>query len=176
MSLWSLSSNTTWHQKWDTNKLKTELEEFSWMPDKGKNMNNNVSPPESFPFNQPGQWQRWMKRFSRYRTVSGLEEKPEKVQVDIFINCMGGKAEAILATFKLSHEDSENFELVKEKFEKHFKADTNICERDKFNRRCQVEGEFIDSFVTDHHVLAKSCDLKELEYKIHTGENCSGMP
>lgn len=55
----------------------------------------------------------WIRRFDRYETVPGLEEKPEKIQMDTQIYCMRDKAEDILATFKLSHEDSKNFDLTK---------------------------------------------------------------
>lgn len=52
--------------------------------------------------------------------MPGLEEKLEKFQMDTQIYCLRDKAEDILATFKLSHEDSENFDLIKVIFNKYF--------------------------------------------------------
>lgn len=78
-------------------------------------MNVNVSTPDPLLFDQPGQWPKWIRRFTRYKTVSGLEEKPGRVQVDtLLIYTMGDKAEDILATIKLSLEDSENFDIIRD--------------------------------------------------------------
>lgn len=82
-------------------------------------MNISASTPEPFTFDQPGQWLKWARRLIRYRTVSSLEKKPERVQVGTLIYSMGDKAEGILATFNLSQEDSEKFYVVKEKFDQH---------------------------------------------------------
>ena len=47
---------------------------------------------------------------------------------------------------------------VKKKFEDYFvKCHNPIFERAKFNQRSQKEGESVDSFVTDLHVLAEHC-------------------
>ena len=47
---------------------------------------------------------------------------------------------------------------VKRKFEDYFvKCHNQIFERAKFNQRSQKEGESVDSFVTDLHVLAEHC-------------------
>ena len=114
-------------------------------------MNSNVSTPEPFPFDLPEQWPE-MCRAS------------EKSSEDTLIYSMGDKAEDILDTFKLSLGDSENFNIVKQKYDQHFMASTNVTyERAMFNKCCQQEGESIDAFVTDLHVLAKTCDFKGLE-------------
>lgn len=130
-------------------------------------MNSHVSPPEPFPFDQPESWEKWIRRFNRYRTVSSLDEKPNACQVDTLIYCMGDKAEDIFATFKLAPEEAQNFNIVVAKFNDHFKGDTNVIyERARFNRRCQEEGESIDSFITNLHTLAKNCNFRDLHEEL----------
>ena len=126
-------------------------------------MSNSVSQPDAFDFEQPGSWSKWIRKFNRYMTVSGLDEKPEPKQVDSLIYCMGEKAEDILDTFKLSAEDQKKFNIVKESFDRHFSSTTStVYERAKFNRRIQEPGESIDSFVTDLKILAKNCEFDHL--------------
>lgn len=79
--------------------------------------------------------------------MSVLEEKPEKIQVNTLIYCISGNTEDILATFRLSQQDSENLDSVKARFHQHFMVGTNVTyEWVKFNRYYQAWG---DSFVTD---------------------------
>jgi hypothetical protein len=41
-----------------------------------------VQPPENFKFTQPEEWSKWIKRFERFKIVSGLDEKVDSVQVN----------------------------------------------------------------------------------------------
>ena len=126
-------------------------------------MNSNIDQPGAFDFEQPGQWPKWIRKFLRYRTVSGLGARPEATQVDYLIYCMGDKAEDLLDTFNLSAEELLLFDTVKESFNRYFSSTTStVYERAKFNRRVQEQGESIDSFVTDLKILAKNCEFAQL--------------
>ena len=122
-----------------------------------------VTSPDSFSFSKPEEWPRWLRRFERFRTASGLGDKPDEAQVNTLIYTMGDQADDILRSFKLSEAQSKSYEVVREKFNSHFVARRNIIyECAKFNLRKQEEGESVDTFITDLYALAEHCDYKEL--------------
>ena len=51
----------------------------------------NIAPLESFLFTQPENWEKWIRRFDRFRKSSGLSEKPEPDQINTLIYSMGQK-------------------------------------------------------------------------------------
>ena len=112
-----------------------------------------INPPEPYDFSKPDQWEKWFRRFNRYRSASGLNVKPDEVQIGTLIYCMGDQAEDILSTFELSEEDAKVYKTVRDRFNFHFVADRNIIyERAKFNKRTQA-----DMFITDLYALAEHC-------------------
>ena len=122
-----------------------------------------VAPPESFTFSRPQEWPKWIRRFERFRSAAGLDQKEEAVQVNTLIYTIGDEADDILRSFKLSEEDKKKYSVVKDKFEKHFvKRRSIIFERAKFNMRKQEEGESVDSFITDLYALAEHCGYNAL--------------
>ena len=117
-----------------------------------------INPPELYDFSKPDQWEKWFRRFNRYRSASGLNVKPDEVQIGTLIYCMGDQAEDILSTFELSEEDAKVYKTVSDRFNSHFVADRNIIyERAKFNKRTQAEGESVDMFITNLYALAEHC-------------------
>ena len=93
-----------------------------------------VPPPEPFDFTRPEGWQKWFRRFERFRTASGLDAKGEEVQVNTLIYAMGEEAEDILRSFALSEEDKKKYQPVTAKFEAHFVKKHNVIyERARFN-------------------------------------------
>ena len=118
-----------------------------------------ISPPEEFDFSKPTEWPRWIKRFERFRSASGLKGNwDEESQVNTLLYAMGSKSDDILPTFDLSADDSTKYDKVKDKFDKHFVKRRNIIyERAKFNKRQQEAGELVDSFITDLYSLAEHC-------------------
>ena len=77
---------------------------------------------------------------------------------------MGDQAEDILTSFKLTEEELESYEVVLKKFDEHFIVRRNVIfERAKFNQRRQIEGETVDSFITDLHALAEHCNYGTLQ-------------
>ncbi len=122
-----------------------------------------VSPPEQFDFSRPDEWQKWARRFERFRKASGLEEKPEEAQVNTLIYAMGDAADDILRSFQLSEQDSKTYQTVKGKFDSHFIKKRNVIyERARFNLRHQEEGEAVDTFITALYGLAEYCGYGDL--------------
>ena len=50
-----------------------------------------VQPPEKFSF-KPEDWQRWIRRFERYRVASAFDEASEENQVNTLFYTMGAEA------------------------------------------------------------------------------------
>ena len=80
-------------------------------------------------------------------------------------------------SFKLSAEDSKNYQVVKDKFEGHFVKRRNVIfERAKFNSRKQEPGEPVDAFITALYALAEHCNYRTLhDEMVATGQNCGGI-
>ncbi len=117
-----------------------------------------ITPPAPFDF-EPSSWPTWIRRFERFKTVSGLNEKEGEYQVNSLIYTMGDKADDILTSLRLTAEQMEGYDSVKEAFDEHFVGVRNIIyERAKFIRRCQEAGETAEQFITDVHRLAEHCN------------------
>ena len=95
-----------------------------------------VQPPEPFTFTRPVDWPKWLRRFERFRTASGLAEKADIVQVNTFLYSMGDEADDILRSFNLTEAQQAEYAVVKERFNSHFVRKRNVIfERAKFNMR-----------------------------------------
>ena len=66
-----------------------------------------ITPPESFSFNRPEEWPKWIRRFERFRQASGLDTKGEESQINALIYKMGDHADDILCSFGLNEEMQE---------------------------------------------------------------------
>lgn len=122
-----------------------------------------VSPPEQFTFSRPHEWPKWIRRFERFRSASGLDSKGEEVQVNTLIYTMGDEADDILRSFSLSEEEKKVYATVKGKFQAHFVKRRNVIfERAKFNMRRQEDREPVDAFITDLYSLAEHCEYGTL--------------
>ena len=122
-----------------------------------------VAAPESFVFSRPSEWNKWIRRFERFRIASGIDKQSEEAQVNTLIYSMGDQADDILRSFGLSAEDSKKYTVVKEKFESHFVKKRNVIfERARFNQRRQDDGEPVDAFITTLYELAEHCSYGAL--------------
>ena len=77
---------------------------------------SQISAPEPFDCSKSEEWPRWIRRFERFRTASGLAEKSEESQVNTLIYCMGDVANDIVSSFKLTDDQLKEYNTVKEKF------------------------------------------------------------
>ena len=85
-----------------------------------------VAPPEPFNFKCPAEWTKWIHRFERFKSASGLGEKPEEVQVNALLYTMGANADDIFQSFGLSDENEKVYKTVKEKFDSYFVKRRNV--------------------------------------------------
>ena len=61
-----------------------------------------ASPLEEFDFSKPTEWIKWIKRFERFRSASGLSKRDEESQLNTLLYFMGSKSDDILTTFGLT--------------------------------------------------------------------------
>ena len=122
-----------------------------------------VAPPDSFVFTKPNEWPKWIRRFERYLLASGLDGKPDAMQVNALVYAIADEADDIMAGFGLTEEEREVYQTVKTKFDEHFVVRrSTLFERAKFNRRCQEEGENVDRYITSLFCLAEHCEYGAL--------------
>jgi len=108
-------------------------------------------------------WPKWLRRFDRYRVASGLNNKPQTEQVSTLLYAMGDSADDILQTLQLD-EGTVSYEAIKKSLNDHFAEWRNvIVERAHFNKRSQIAGESVDTFIQDLYRLADNCDYGVLK-------------
>ena len=90
---------------------------------------SQVSPPSSFNFQAADQWDRWLRRFNRYRQASGLHTQPESVQVNSLLYTMGEQADDLLDSFHLPEDDVSKFTTVTERFQCPLRQEEKLCVR-----------------------------------------------
>ena len=64
--------------------------------------------------------EKWIRRFERFRLASGLDGKPDAMQVNALVYAMDDEADDIMMGFGLSGEESEVYRSVTTKFDDHF--------------------------------------------------------
>lgn len=118
-----------------------------------------IPAPEQFSF-RPDDWNKWIDRFERFRSASGLKSKEKEEQVNSLIYLMGAQSEEILASFNMTDAQKKDYDVVKTKFDQHFVPTRNVIyERYKFHTRSQEEGESVEHFITALHSLAQTCEF-----------------
>ncbi|GBL76715.1 Retrovirus-related Pol polyprotein from transposon 17.6 [Araneus ventricosus] len=119
----------------------------------------HINPPENFTFSTPCNWSKWKIRFERYRIASGLSTKTGNEQVNSLLYIMGEQAEDIFSSFGLSETEQDDFDIVLKKFNDHFVVKKNtIFERAQFNKRVQLDGESVNTFITALYTLSEHCE------------------
>ena len=113
--------------------------------------------PERFDFTKPEEWPVWLRQFERYLRANDITS--EERQIDRLLLALGRKAESILLMFALSAEDVKKYQTVRDKFNAYFVVRRNVIyERARFNRRCQADGESIESYLRDLYELIETCE------------------
>ena len=113
--------------------------------------------------NQAECWIRWSRRFERYRIASGLKTKPQYEQVSTLLYAMGDCADDILATLRLD-ETKATYDEVRTALNGYFDVRRNlIVQRALFNKRHQLAGESVDTFIQDLYRLAEDCEYGTLK-------------
>lgn len=122
-----------------------------------------IQPPEAFDFSKPQDWERWVRRFERFRLASNLHLSSGANQVNTLIYCMGDEADDILRGQVLTEVARQEYKTVKETFDMYFVPRKNVIyERARFNQRVQLTNETVDSFITALYALAENCSYGTL--------------
>ena len=79
-----------------------------------------ISPPEEFDLSKPPEWTKWIRRFKRFRSESGLSRRDEETQVNTLLYSMVSKSDNIRATFGFTTDNSQKYDIVKDKFDHYF--------------------------------------------------------
>ena len=108
-------------------------------------------------------WPKWLHRFDRYRVASELNNKSQTEQVSTLLYAMGDSADDILQTLRLD-EGTVSYEEIKKSLNDHFAERRNvIVERVRFNKRSQIAGGSVNTFIQDLCRLADNCDYGVLK-------------
>ena len=126
-----------------------------------------IQPPEPFDFTKPQDWERWIRRFDRFRLASNLNATSEENQVNTLVYCMGDEAEDVLKGLTLTADERKGYTDVKAGLDAFFVPKKNVIyERAKFNQRVQLPGETVDSFITALYGLAEHCKYGQLRNEL----------
>ena len=102
-------------------------------------------------------WIRWSQRLERYRIASGLKIKPEHEQVSTLFHAMGDCVDDILATLRLN-KTKATYDEVRTALNGYFDVHRHlIVQQALFNKRHQLAGESVDTFIQDLYRLAEDC-------------------
>ena len=116
--------------------------------------------------NAADNWRKFFMQFEIYLVAKGKDEKPDKLKVNMLLNCAGPEAIEEYSHFVYNAgEEKENYADVCKKFkelELCEGARNVIYERLVFNQRNQKEGERIDNYVSELKRLSLTCDFGDL--------------
>ncbi|KAK0150891.1 Gag-Pol polyprotein [Merluccius polli] len=107
-----------------------------------------IQPPDAFDFAKPQDWERWIRRFERFRLASNRHLSTEANQVNTLIYCMGDEADDILRGHDLSDAQRQQYTSVRATLETYFVPRKN---------RVQQPNEAVDAFITALYALAENC-------------------
>lgn len=126
-----------------------------------------INPPEPFDFSKPQEWEKWSRRFERFRLASNLNSSPEANQVNTLVYCMGDEADDVLRGLSLTAQQREEYSAVREGFDGFFIPKKNVIyERARFNKRMQQASETVDSFITALYALGENCEYGGLHNEL----------
>ena len=135
---------------------------ITWCQDRMEHM----KPPNKLQLegNLSENWRKWEQQFNLFLVVSGLGEKPAKVQASTLLHVIGIDALEIYNTFAWEEGgDAMKADKILEKSSAYCRPRENITyERHVFSTRNQKTGETIGQYVTDLRTKAKTCELGTL--------------
>ena len=101
-------------------------------------------------------WKAWRQQWESYWLVTGLSTEDAKVQVAMFILCVGQTALHVCNTLPFERpDDKEDMSKVLQLMEKHYVGETNVIyERYMFNSCDQATGQTLDNYLTKRRTLS----------------------
>lgn len=121
----------------------------------------SINLPESLDFSKPQDWEKWIRRFERFRVASDLDKSSQANQVNTLIYCMGDEADDVLKGLRITDEQRLEYNSVKDGFTNFF-----IYQQAKFNMQAQGPTESADLFITALYALAEDCEYGALREEL----------
>ena len=126
----------------------------------------NVTPIRPFldnPGDPPIAWDKWLKQFHVYLLASGLNKKPQEVQVAVLLHSLGSEGQRIFFTLPGSDNEKLTLDAAVELINSHFKPTTNVISQwVKFISIEQRSDQSINDFVSCLREQAALCDFGTL--------------
>ena len=105
----------------------------------------------------------WIKSYEIYAIASGVIEKDELIQCNIFLHVAGPAAQKIHSNMEFSDDDKDKIKPLKDKFQEFCEGKRNVTLiRHKFNNTNQKEGETFDEYLTELQTQIKDCEYGDL--------------
>ncbi|XP_064646909.1 uncharacterized protein LOC135499855 [Lineus longissimus] len=123
---------------------------------------SGLKPPAqlSLEGNLQANYRNWIRSFEVYSIASGVADKAEVVQCNVFLHVAGPEAQKVHATMEFAEADVDQIAPLKAKFAAFCEGKRNITViRYQFNSRTQKDGESFDSFLTELKQLIKDCEF-----------------
>ncbi|GFY09034.1 retrovirus-related Pol polyprotein from transposon 297 [Trichonephila clavipes] len=105
---------------------------------------------------------KWRQEMENYLLATEKDDRTDKIKIAILLNLLSSEGLEIYNTFKL--ESKANFSEILQKFQEHCSPRQNVVyERYKFFSCVQLEGQTIDTYVTQLKTLTSTCEFAEQE-------------
>lgn len=150
------------HGPVNANEFSSDDDDDREIRRKEKKMSELVRKPEVLQTdgNLAENWRVFKRNFDIYFDANELEDKSDKVKINVFLNIIGSKAVDIFDEFKLPADQRATYAQVVKAFDDFCKAKTNpVYERFIFSQRVQKEGESFDAFHIELKRLIKNCEF-----------------
>ncbi|KAL4721007.1 hypothetical protein ACJJTC_016778 [Scirpophaga incertulas] len=126
-----------------------------------------LKPPQPLTTLTAEGYKKWLQLFQLYLKASGGINQDEETQIAVLLHCMGEQCVEIYNTFNFNDEEEKKFDSVIDQFNKYFIPIQNECFNSHiFFSRNQLDGEKIDSYVTELKKLASDCNFGELKNRL----------
>ncbi|KAL4710634.1 hypothetical protein ACJJTC_003270 [Scirpophaga incertulas] len=126
-----------------------------------------LKPPQPLTTLTAEGYKKWLQLFQLYLRASGGINQDEETQIAVLLHCMGEQCVEIYNTFNFNDEEEKKFDSVIDQFNKYFIPIQNECFNSHiFFSRNQLDGEKIDSYVTELKKLASDCNFGELKNRL----------
>lgn len=124
-----------------------------------------VQRPSAFDFGNPDTWPEWEEQWELYRNEK-LDAEPDEVQITSLLRTMGGDAEDIVKSLKLSDNQRQQYQCVREALDGHFSIKYVIRMRFQFYTRKQEYGETAQHYISTIRKIATKCDFVDVSNQL----------
>ena len=106
-------------------------------------------------------WRLWRQEWTNYSRITKLEQHPADIQVSLFLHCAGREVLKIFNTFEYAdNEDRNDLATIISKLDTFLIGELNeTFERFTFNKRDQLPGETMETYISSLKSLAKQCNF-----------------